>query len=1521
MKLDAVATLVEEIKRLYATPGSAAGSATEAAARLLRQGSPALRAALQADRDGALALIGLLSAGGQQAALANLLSNLEIARDDRPMLEAAIHGGLGGAPWTTHQWLVDYDVPAQRVEMIRTCVLPYIAALPGKQLFGALKVYEAQAIAANRPLLDGEAIDALLSAARGAPMPSAEAVPAAVQGRGPVRLLMPNETFNVLLRLAWRAPEFLLELHERHGPATLLDEVAKLGNIVPVYLIPTHLGYPMGGGESFMHQTCRILSEFGVQCVWVSYLDPATGWYQRESVTHTPYYVDVRRAGGCSQEAIQREVDFFGPDLIHAHGGTNDVTMAIAADSRINTMVGYHFWNGLVQLGETGNRHIMDNLVTHCLVPPQFLQSSLIWKYVASEFMQKVHLALGGKEKLNVIHAVSDAAQYLSPPADDARFVLQINVCPLKGGTIFKECVEALGARVPFMGVKSEADGSGFFDELDAVVARHPQSVLHSYGNVRDFYRTARMVIVPTLVDETFCRVAFEAAMNGIPVICTANGYLPQMLGESGIFRSEDAADWIETIGQLYDDTERLKRIGAAQKAHLEANFGSDFRSFIQPAMGMIDQAATRSIGLFTMWGDIGLGNLCHAYARLLRSAGYRVHVFSFQPYSSIGKGLVRQNDPSSWTAPEHADSVHYSYNCREEVTVYELSQFVLSNQIHTLLVPEVCWMPNWNRLFALNIPKLAICSIPMIEIVIDEEIAHHNRLSATLYCTRLAERVLRGRGVHNGAFLGHGFGRPLPAPRVAAKRDRLAARDKIRFLHVAGHNPTSRKNTPQILDAFIGALALRDDIELTVTSMDPLPSYYNKPLPPGITIIDRSIGHGELLGLYEEHDISIQVSSHEGLGLGFYESTSRATPVLSLDGAPHNEVVREGATGWLIPAAPMPVPDNGRSVVNAWRFKTEDLSARIASLRRDEVDRMIESTAQVFRTSLDEIALLTRFIQVLPTARVGAAPAPQAIAAPAHASDVAAPVPPTPAPLPAPAAHAGMGLAARVKLGIKRAAYLTLRRIDQAGAPLSRRLGNRMRILVGEPISALRNDLGARLDRDHNQSRQVLDGTRQLLGEMQALAASVHAQQGQIDSALTQMRSVALEREAPQGLGEGLHALQQQMQALQRQMQMLSAISHDTRHIKERMASYAGPGAVLTYLRDESPIFVNTGDLGCPSPIINGGVWEPDNLAVLMSFVRDDTVFLDIGANVGYFALSIGNRVGRAGKVFAFEPHPALANLIARSVHLNSLEPLLEVHQCALSDQNGTLDLYYPEGHLGQGSHLRNAERPGTHVAVASHKLDSLLPAAVVPDLVKIDVEGHELAVLRGMHDVIARSPKIKILFEKLERDNADTRAIGALLSSFGLALYGVGAGAVLQPLAADAYLDWVGDVLAAPAAEVATLTRTGCAIYPGQLHGQYALQGQVARFARPDGGLAFFGPDWFLAAGQWQLRVHGVLRGGLRLVLADGEMLIAELALEDENLAAGFFLPAAAAHFEMRAYAAAGSVLELECISLQRA
>jgi glycosyltransferase involved in cell wall biosynthesis len=935
---------------------------------LVRMDRGVIEALTKAELSGLGNLLETLAANGESEAAHSLLSNIPLDGYSRERKYELIKAALGARNHKAHDWIIDYGIAGARAKMIESTILPYVSKHHSdKTLFRGLKEYEMSTLLTGSPLINPQYLrEVILAAQNGNPIPTALPTPI---GEPAIehRVVMPNVLFSTLLRLAWLSQHHLFELAERYEGDAFIDALTSLKTIVPSYLVCTHLGYPMGGGESFVHQTCQILVEFGVRCIWLSFFDPLLGAYTEASTTHTPYYIDVRKAGANCDADIRHAIEQYAPDLVHSHGGTNEIVMRLSQSMRFRAMVGYHFWNGLIELGETRNQHIRDNLEKHSLATFKEGPSDTVIRYVASEFMHDVYRELGGSDSLEIIHPVSDPSQFMAQRTGAGKFVLQVNIATLKGGRIFQSAVRKLGDHIPFLGVQTEPEDSSLYDEVREDMTSKPLCVVQGYGSVREFYRQARLVMVPTLVDETFCRVAYEAAMNGIPVISTRNGFLPQMFGDTGFYLDENPESWINTIARLYENTQLLESIGRRQQEWLVSSFGAGASSFMSMTMRLIDDSIRKNIGIFTMWGDQGLGNLSHTHAKLLRSMGYKVHIFSFQPYSALGRALTRQRDPVDWTAPKHADSVYYSFNCREEVTANELSQFILANKIHILLVPEICWNKNWARLFDLSVANLKICAIPMAEIVLKDEALLHNRLTSTLFCTRIAESTLQKIGVTNGGFLGHGFQQALPAQRARQKRDRLRQRSKLKFLHVAGHNPNVRKNTRHVIEAFMMALESREDIELTVTSMDPVKTYFPEKIPPGIHIVDRPLSRDDILQMYEDHDVSIQVSSHEGLGLGFYESVSRNTPVLSLQAPPHNEIVLQDQTGWLIPAWPIPPADNEQSIVPAWRFHTSDLAFQILLLDKHRVEAVMERCGEVYKEQFDETSLAIRMLQVLP--------------------------------------------------------------------------------------------------------------------------------------------------------------------------------------------------------------------------------------------------------------------------------------------------------------------------------------------------------------------------------------------------------------------------------------------------------------------------------------------------------------------------------------------------------------------------
>jgi len=126
----------------------------------------------------------------------------------------------------------------------------------------------------------------------------------------------------------------------------------------------------------------------------------------------------------------------------------------------------------------------------------------------------------------------------------------------------------------------------------------------------------------------------------------------------------------------------------------------------------------------------------------------------------------------------------------------------------------------------------------------------------------------------------------------------------------------------------------------------------------------------------------------------------------------------------------------------------------------------------------------------------------------------------------------------------------------------------------------------------------------------------------------------------------------------------------------------------------------------------------------------------LDLGANVGEFALRFANWVGPTGRVFAFEADPGVFSRLALNRDLNGLGCQLECIQAAVSNVNRTVNFYGsgPE-HSGWGSMVEFKDISRSVSAVQALTLDAFLAERGISkvDFLKIDVEAHEPEVLEG--------------------------------------------------------------------------------------------------------------------------------------------------------------------------------------------
>ncbi len=170
-----------------------------------------------------------------------------------------------------------------------------------------------------------------------------------------------------------------------------------------------------------------------------------------------------------------------------------------------------------------------------------------------------------------------------------------------------------------------------------------------------------------------------------------------------------------------------------------------------------------------------------------------------------------------------------------------------------------------------------------------------------------------------------------------------------------------------------------------------------------------------------------------------------------------------------------------------------------------------------------------------------------------------------------------------------------------------------------------------------------------------------------------------------------------------------------------------------------------------------------------VLPLLRPEDLFVDVGANFGFWALLAARRGCR---VVAVEPVSDTRARLAANVARNGLAERVEIVAEALSDSAGTLMIAVPDGESGQAS-----AHPGDVVAAATFSvpartLDELLGDRTVRFL-KIDVEGHEPAVLHGARRVLASGQIQYVLIELagpvMARTGGSAAALIALLEGHG--------------------------------------------------------------------------------------------------------------------------------------------------------
>lgn len=194
------------------------------------------------------------------------------------------------------------------------------------------------------------------------------------------------------------------------------------------------------------------------------------------------------------------------------------------------------------------------------------------------------------------------------------------------------------------------------------------------------------------------------------------------------------------------------------------------------------------------------------------------------------------------------------------------------------------------------------------------------------------------------------------------------------------------------------------------------------------------------------------------------------------------------------------------------------------------------------------------------------------------------------------------------------------------------------------------------------------------------------------------------------------------------------------------------GQDSVLCRVLGRYMVYVDAADVTLAPHLAMNGYWESWTALALARVARPGACCIDVGANYGYFTLLLADAVGVGGRVLSVEPNPHLAEILTRNIDLNGFSGRVEVVQKAVTSESGDRRrLVIPRGRVGDGNLYLE---PGPHdeaLEVDTATLDDLTVGWPRVDIVKIDAEGAEPDIWRGMKMTLHRNPGATVIMEHL--------------------------------------------------------------------------------------------------------------------------------------------------------------------------
>ena len=222
----------------------------------------------------------------------------------------------------------------------------------------------------------------------------------------------------------------------------------------------------------------------------------------------------------------------------------------------------------------------------------------------------------------------------------------------------------------------------------------------------------------------------------------------------------------------------------------------------------------------------------------------------------------------------------------------------------------------------------------------------------------------------------------------------------------------------------------------------------------------------------------------------------------------------------------------------------------------------------------------------------------------------------------------------------------------------------------------------------------------------------------------------------------------------------------------------YIGDNKMLIKTVWGGKLITSNKDMSLMPDLVANGLIESPLTKFLMNNVKEGDTVIDVGANIGYYTILTGFRVGNSGKVIAFEANDSTYSFLMDNVSINYLADRVKLFNKAVYSQNQELSFYTTERFSGNASiHQPDKEyydyflvdKGMEEKKVQAIALDTFFDNNEVINYIKVDIEGGEYHCLLGMQDLIKTKRVKTVIFElnKL-RSREDAEKLYTLLTNF---------------------------------------------------------------------------------------------------------------------------------------------------------